>query len=533
MKSHSEIELRPYQFECIASMINAKNKKRALIIAPTGSGKTIIFSYYVKLAHIHNGRVLLLVQKNKLVEQTVNALKRYIDDVAVYNAGYGEKRFGQITVASIQLLRNVKERPEFDVVIVDEVHRFSQEYLEEFDNFVIGFTATPWKHNEPIWGEDKFFKEITWQKDFTWMIEQGFLVPPRYFANKSTDFDLSDVKKDREDYVISDLNRTILEQKDKIKTQVADALSRSKGHQKIIVLTTSIDHAKLVHSMLDNASIVHSKQTDKEKDDNFVAYTEGNARFLVSVLIASEGFDHAPSTMLWFMRPTRSIILYIQAVGRVLRLSEGKTHGTVLDYGQVLTNLGTIEDAYKNACKKKKKLDKEPTFCLECFAYNNPDNLVCEVCGEPFKRQCNYCGCWINKGEPCTCEKKVDKLKNLTDEAWSETAKLNIYTLDEYTSKNGNICFRIIYDFEGHRAHEYFIKDKVWAFKNLKERMLTMHTVCPIKWENEAMKWAMPFSLPLQIKPDNECVGYLIKNNGYIKLADLTARQEDNGLKLL
>jgi len=358
------------------------------------------------------------------------------------------------------------------------------------------------------------------------------LVPPRYFAHKKgIEFNLANVKKNKEDYVIGDLNSVILNQKDKIQAQVEDALARSNGHDKIVVLTTSIEHATIVYSLLEDASIVHSQQAEKERLANFESFTNGNARFLVSVLIVSEGFDFPPATMLWFMRPTRSTTLYIQAVGRVLRPYEGKKFGVILDYGQVVFNLGDIEDAFENACKKKKKKDdveEKERFCIHCYCYSSTDDNTCPNCGEYFKLKCNKCGAFYNKGDKCGCNAPVDRLKNLTEEAWSEMFDLVSFEIDRsYTSKNGNPCDKITYHFTGFTCYEYFPKGKWWA-KNLFNKRLA------VLIDEESMA---PFSATLRLEgkpifsftPKN-IEALIIRKDGFYKVSDLFAKENIGSL---
>jgi len=525
IRSHSDTPtLRPYQSECIAAIIEAKHKRKALVVLPTGSGKTVIFSAFAKKCHDFNGHVLVIVQKNTLVRQTVASLERYIDDVAVYNAGMRQKRFGQITVASIQSLNHANVIPEFNVVLFDEAHRYHKKILEQFANaFVIGFTATPWRENAPIWGGDNFFNEVTYQRQIKDMVDLGYLVPPRYFAHKAgIDFDLSRVKKNREDYILSDLNNVILDQTDKIQAQVEDALSRSNGHEKIIVLTTSIGHATLVHSMLDNASIVHSQQSDKERLINFDDFTQGPVRFLVSVLIASEGFDFPAATMLWFMRPTRSTVLYLQAVGRVLRPYTNKECGVILDYGQVVTNLGDIEDAFDNACKKQKKKNDEQKqrLCFHCFCYACNDENACPSCGEPFVIKCNKCGEFYNKGAKCGCAVEVDRFKNLTDQAWSDLVELQEFEIDRnYISKKGNQCFKIVFKFAGFSCWEYFVKSNAWSMA--KFRSWTKVLLSEDEDLGAFSKWLSSHDQSTFKRVSITVQALLIKQNGYKKVSDV------------
>lgn len=462
-------KLRDYQQECINAMINAKDDKRALIVAPTGSGKTAIFSYYTHLVKKHNGTVLIVVQKNELVKQTLESLSRYIDNIAVYNAGLKRKEIGDVTVASYQSLSRSSHQLDFNVFIIDEVHRFKDKYLESLNGYVIGFSATPFRHNNKIFGEDKFFKKITWQKSIKYMIENNYLVPPVYYANQGKDFDLHNVKKDKNDYILASLTNSILHQQENIKLQVEDALSRSSDHNKIIILTTCIEHAEIVHGLLENASIIHSKQSSFDRDQNMNKFKNGKARFLVSVLIASEGFDYPPATMLWFMRPTRSVVLYLQAVGRVLRPSINKNKAVILDYGQVVKSLGPIEDAFSNALKDK-EISEPIDFCVHCFSYVPKNIKICPECGKENIRQ---------KRE----KQKIDRYKNLTVQAHEEVLKIDRYVVKDYVSRSGNLCKRIDYYCGFITCSEFFLSKSRYSMKLYNDRLEQLKNDCEVEIE--------------------------------------------------
>lgn len=155
------MELRPYQTECINAIIkSAKNTRNSLVALPTGSGKTVIFSKLIE--HIlskKKAKILILVNKNILIQQTVDKLSYCIDAglISVYCAGYGKKQLdGSVVIASTQSLCNYAGlKLNFNLIILDEVHRMIHiDKLERLTsilnrinyNKIVGFTATPFSN---------------------------------------------------------------------------------------------------------------------------------------------------------------------------------------------------------------------------------------------------------------------------------------------------------------------------------------------------------------------------------------------------
>lgn len=410
------MKLRDYQRKCLNNIRTAvASNGRALVNLCVGSGKTVIFSELTRRAYESGKSVLIIVNKIVLAEQSGEMLKKFNVPYTYFSAGMKEKKYSQVTIASIATWKNAPK--DFDITIIDEVHRHDP---SQFNGIVIGFTGTPFNNREYIYGEGKFFNkpciELT-IKDMT----PKYLVPLMQSPqDKRSRIDLSGVKKAGGDFVQKHLSESLLSNKRKIDAQIEDAYAKSANYKKIVVLSVSIEHAEYIFSKLDDAAIIHSKRKDRKYQfDKFK--NDEDTRILVSVLIASEGFDYPKADCIWFMRPTRSPVLYIQGVGRVLRKSEGKEHALMLDYGEIVENLGLVYDAHKSIGNKKKK--NETKLCPFCSSFNDISAKECEWCGEEFLTICSVCGNSKRYGEKC-CEIKVDRYKNLTISETNETEEI-------------------------------------------------------------------------------------------------------------
>lgn len=399
------MKLRDYQNECIDSIRMAiKKDRRALVVLPTGSGKTLIFSEIARRLSRGKRSICILVNKIKLVEQASRSLEAMHVKHTIYCAGLGKKELSRIVIATRDSIRDKVN--DFDILCIDEVHRFSPEKYKT--NVVIGFTATPFTTNKYIYGKDKFFKKPCFEKYLSDMTPEYLVPVVMKPQSKESHVDLSNVRKSGGDFTMSHLSQTLLDNKEKIDKQIDDAIKKSFSYKHIVVLAVSIEHAEYIYSQIDNAVIIHSKK--KNNDIDLQEFESGKARILVSVLIASEGFDYPPADCIWFMRPTRSRVLYIQGVGRVLRKSKHKDHALMLDYGDIVENLGLVYTAHKFTEKKKKE---ETKICPNCESYNSLSQKECSVCGQKFLTTCPSCGKIKEYGEKC-CEVKIDRYKNLS-----------------------------------------------------------------------------------------------------------------------
>ncbi len=435
------MELRPYQKDCINALFSTlKEDDRAFVQLSTGSGKTVIFSELIKrsLKQKPNLRFLIIVHKKVLVSQTA----KYFKDVGIYCAGLNEKDLTKnVTIATYQSIQNA-ETTLYDCVIIDEYHTINPKYLE-LGKKAIGFSATMFDDKGNSIVEKLSYiitmKELTRQKFLTPLVFQGYCA--------DITIDISGVPKYKNDYSLSQLNSTYMDNVDKIKLQIKDAISKSKDRKKIAVLCLTIEHAKLVHGELlkqgETSTILHSQLSDIDWQKNMTTFVF-SGRWCVSVMQITTGFDCSELDCLVLFRPTRSQVLYRQAIGRLTRLHEGKKNGLILDYGSVREYLG---DPYEPP-NAKKKVDSCKQ-CISCYLYVPMNTKVC-ACGEVFKVMCDYCFEMKNYGEKCKCNntpKKELSLDNLSVSIPKTQWWLNVSSMSylPYTAKSGREMYRVKY----------------------------------------------------------------------------------------
>lgn len=380
------LKLRPYQQQCVNTMWNALAKERfTLAVMGTGMGKTETFMALAKKANV---KTVILVGRNKLVEQTVRRCLAVFDDVGTWGGGLA-KRVAQVTVVSIHSADTLTI-PGLRFIICDEAHNLNDgRYARFIDRHpeakLAGFTATPWRNGSEIFGDDRLFTKCHFKRGILKGIEDGFLVPPVSKA-MPVSFDTKGLRVKGDDFKLSDISKLVMN-KPKIKAQVIDAMSRLSDRKKVVWMCASIEHATEVRKLIpEEASLVHSKQ--ENNDYQMECFEHGGVRHMVSVMMLSEGYDFPAIDAIVLMRPTRSPTLYVQICGRGLRPSPGKENCLVLDYGEVIKNCGPLHDPLTKEARRKgvsEPLEKTIKVCPNCLSYVDYQATECPDCGHELK----------------------------------------------------------------------------------------------------------------------------------------------------
>jgi len=373
--------LRPYQQDALTQIrtLYSSLQKKVLLHLPTGGGKTVIFCQVLKGAHQKGKHAIMVVRGRKLVDQASIRLDREGVEHGVMMAGH--KRFAPmfpIQICSIDTLRARKLRPKADIIVIDEAHlATSESYVEFFkdypDAYYLPVTATPYTDKSLRHMADHVVKPTTVME----LIEDGFLVEPKYFAPNLPD--LSKVKttntSEGKDYNNKQLSEVMEDG-----TLIGDIgyhwLNLAAGRP-TIAFCVSVNHSKkLVESLLQRgirAEHVDANSSDWERQEAINRLERGDLDIISNVGILCTGVDIPCLSCIIMARPTKSYNLYIQQAGRGTRPDEGKEDFIVLDHsGNVLRHGFITEEREANLDeddgKKKKKAERSPTQCEDCFA---------------------------------------------------------------------------------------------------------------------------------------------------------------------
>lgn len=361
--------LRPYQQEGKRIIYDAwhpkkRNLQRVLYVMPTGTGKTTVFCAVADDAIRSGKRVLLVVHRKELVEQIADRLKLFGLKPSLILPGHRPFYNNSLQVASIQTLSR-RKKPDVDIVIVDECHHVrSKSYVKLWDIYpeakILGVTATPCRTNGE--GFDDLFDTMECLYNVKWFIDRGFLVQPKHLVCANMK-ELADVPTTSfGDYDQHVLERVMLNHS-KTMGAVNSWFKYARG-LKTVLFAVNVKHSKEMVAQYRRAGVsaahIDGETPRDEREKLLKRFAEGKILVLSNVEIVSEGFDVPTIECVQLLRPTKSLSLYIQQVGRCLRPVPGKEYGIVLDNAGCWLEHGPAgidyEWSLESMKKKKKKL---------------------------------------------------------------------------------------------------------------------------------------------------------------------------------
>jgi superfamily II DNA or RNA helicase len=379
-------DLRPYQQAAVDGVRDSfrAGRRRPLLVAPTGSGKTVIFSYVTASAAAKGNRTLILVHRAELLEQCHRSLSQMDVPHGLIASGLTPDRSQLTQIASVQtLVRRFDRVVAPDLIVIDEAHHATAgawaSVLAQYPNArVLGVTATPQRLDGK--GLGQVFDDLIRGPEVTKLIDEGYLCKPVYYAPKTVD--LTGVHM-----VAGDYNRAEVAERMDRPTITGDAVIHYRKYaegQPCIVFCTGIKHAEHVAQAF-NASGYRFKVIDgtlakEERARRVLDLSSGALQGLVSVDIVSEGFDLPCVSTAILLRPTASLSLHLQQIGRVLRPSPGKQRAVILDHVGNCRRHGLAEelrdwslDGIRKRGKRGPQDDVADTRqCPECFAVHTP-----------------------------------------------------------------------------------------------------------------------------------------------------------------
>ena len=393
--------LRPYQEAAVSDACKALDKHgNTIVVAPTGAGKTIMLSALIRERYKQGNRVLVLQHRDELVTQNMFKFQKFNNHLcpSVVN---GNLKFwgGHVVFAMIQTIsrdRNLRDRPKFDMVVVDESHHAAANtYLKVINAVkddnpnaeIVGFTATPNRGDGK--GLRSVFNNCSHYIEITTLIREGFLVAPRTYVidcgvkdqldkvtRRGNDFDMDEVE--------AIMNRKVINQK------VVEEWLNHAEDRKTVVFCSTVTHAEdLLEEFLYediNAGIVTGDTPKQERAKILHDLAYGDVQVVVNVAVLTEGFDAPPVSCVVLTRPCSQKGTMVQMIGRGLRTIDPeefpdtvKTDCVVLDFGTSVLTHGSLEDSVNLDDREK---GEAPTkICVECESEIPMGAKVCPICG--------------------------------------------------------------------------------------------------------------------------------------------------------
>jgi len=397
-----QVTLRPYQQQAVAEIRGSYQAgcRRALFVLPTGGGKTVVFTHIAERAAMRGSRICILVHRQELVDQSSRSLHAIGCNHGVIAAGYRQDLSHTVQVASVQTLaRRLHQIPVgfFQLLIVDEAHHavagtWAKVLEHHQGGHVLGVTATPERLDGRGLGDQ--FETLIEGPDAAWLTQQGFLVPARVFAPPGIDlsavrrFDTAKGRHDSDEILrqgqamgdaVSHYRRTIADEHN----GTAIAFCCSVAHAD--ALAEAFRSQGIAAARLDGAM----DRGERRRMINDLG--AGVLKVITSCDIISEGTDIPSVTGAILLRPTDSLGLHLQQVGRVLRPAPGKRWAIVNDHVGNSLRHGLPTDqrewSLEGRTKRGKRAASEALpvkVCDSCFSTLSSAEPVCPICGFVF-----------------------------------------------------------------------------------------------------------------------------------------------------
>ncbi|MDX8563447.1 DEAD/DEAH box helicase [Elizabethkingia sp. HX WHF] len=375
--------LRPYQKEAVnagVEYLKSKSKKNAIIILPTGSGKSIVIANI--LAPLE-GKAIILQPSKEILEQN---FAKYISNgykASVYSASAGQKKIDRITFCTIGSIISKKHLFEgLEYIIIDECHYVNahggmyEEFISAFPRAkVLGLTATPYRLSSDSYGaqlkfltrtKTKIFHSILYYVQNSELFDEGHLSKLEYYSFNVVDRSMLKVNSTGTDFTEQSLRRYYdMIDMPSIIAQYAIRLLAKRPN--ILIFCSLIKEAESVVKKIPGSVLLTGSTKNNERERILSQFKSGKIKCVVNVGVLTTGFDYPALEVVLIARSTMSLALYYQMVGRAMRTSKetGKKDAWIVDLGGNINFFGKVETM---------KIEQTPTGLY--FISNNGRQLT-------------------------------------------------------------------------------------------------------------------------------------------------------------
>ena len=361
-------KLRDYQQQASDAAVsffnNKKENKNAIMVLPTGSGKSLCIA---DIANRLEGHTLVFQPSKEILEQNFNKLLSYgVLDCSIYSASFNSKDINRITFATIGSVINHKELfCHFKNIIIDECHLVNsnggmyEEFIHTTNCRVLGLTATPYRLSSNRLGSmlkfltrtrPRIFSKVIYQVQIRTLLDMGYLADLEYYycpptgwneanlRDNSTGADYTD-KSVQEEYQRIDFYSWLVS----IVKRVSSPKS-GKPRNGILVFTRFLKEAERLTHEIEGCAMVSGNTKKSEREQILNDFKAGKVKVVVNVGVLTTGFDYQELDTIVMARPTKSLSLWYQIVGRAIRPSPMKEKGWIIDLCGNVNRFGRVQD---------------------------------------------------------------------------------------------------------------------------------------------------------------------------------------------
>jgi DNA repair protein RadD len=352
-------QLRPYQAEAVntgVAYFKGNTNKNAVLILPTGSGKSIVIANLVAPLE---SKTIVLQPSKEILEQNFAKYTSYGYDASIYSASAGQKVISRVTFCTIGSIINKKHLfAGLENIIIDECHLVNakggmyNEFISYFPKAkVLGLTATPYRLHSSMDGAQlkfitrtnpKIFHNVLYYVQNDILFNAGFLAKLEYFNFNLVDRSMLVVNSSGTDFTeqsVKQYYKTI----DMPSQIVKYAFRLLEKRSNLLIFCSLISEAENVTSRIPG-SVILTGETKKDDRERILShFKSGKIRCVVNVGVLTTGFDYPELEVVLIARSTMSLALYYQIVGRAMRIAPNKKDAWIVDLGGNINLFGKIE----------------------------------------------------------------------------------------------------------------------------------------------------------------------------------------------
>jgi DNA repair protein RadD len=400
------ITLRPYQSESIEYTFKyfEQNDGNPLIVLPTGTGKSVVLAEFCRriLGQWPDTKILVVTHVRELIKQNYDELKNLWPEApaGINSAGLNSRDFkNPIVFCGIQsVYKKATKFEKVDLVLIDEVHLLSRKADTMYQKFiktlkvmnpdmpVIGLTATPYRMDSGLlWGDkDALFDGVSYEAPLSEMIEQGYLTK-LVSKQPNTKLDVSGVSTRGGEFVPGELERAV-DKDDVNRAAVKEIVAFGQQRKSWLLFCSGVSHAthiaEIVRSYGVSCETIFGDTPKAERDRIVADFKAGRIRALASMGVLTTGFNAPCVDMIALLRPTQSVGLYVQIMGRGMRNAPNKTDCLVLDFAGNIARHGPVDRINPKKPKVSSGEGEAPVkTCPQCKSIVHAAAMECDDCG--------------------------------------------------------------------------------------------------------------------------------------------------------